>query len=954
MNILPKKYGFCYLAPEMSLPYAKNAFVFNGTGSPLKIFLTGRLRGEQGDYTHEISKNIMFISISTYIISMKSSRNKEAIIHGLKSRIALLEFKKRSFIEHAEKIFGKYQRKEISYYEYKNLIDRKIDGKNLHEWVEFIGHHIEKYKEILARKKEEQMIKSALAVFSFVFLGIILAIVFCSIFNEKSSMHGNIVQDIADANIETTKNGEIPEKASDNNENNETSQEIACFNEAPDTNLKNPGNLSIDTDRNVQFKCSASDYNGLKNISLYWNYPSGWHLEETLQINEDYSKTAVFNKTNLSESDILWNCRACDRYGKCSYADSNWSLNVSSEWKTPESISGFCGEDYPNLAGNTIDQDTGTYWKDDSYHRHYIIYNLGRNYSISSIMLFDSSKYKSLCSITVWISEDFNFTQTEIAANNISFDPESIGWQTLSFSQASGKYIKIEFDINKKQHCHHYYWGWGDCQDDDDDDSCSGCGEYHDYSDYDGSCRDCHDCGDKCNHDILGSGVFSEFVFNISKINNGPVITYVSPIENQNPSEASFKTVEFYTTVYDADGVGDIDDSSIEAEFTKANISREDNSCSFIADIDGYSANYSCSIKMWYFDSPGYWNINVTAADLSEASAENSSEYFQYNQLQAITISPNLIDFGSVLINSTNKTAVNDPTIISNTGNANLTGKIALNALDLHGTSDSTRFISASVVSTNVNFSGTVEECAGTLLANATDIMINKLRLEPGNLSAGKAQEKVYYCLTKVQNLTAQRYTTEYLGSWTIKVLSVLITASLAKKRRKQNPKLVSREKILEEAFKIISKELEEKFNLPQAELYSRAFKKNIPVSVFSYKLGALEALVKYLKENLCMSYHQIAELIHRDDRTIWASYRAAGRKMKEKMDIKGEPKMFLPISIFKNRKLTVLGAAVVYLKDKGVKYSEISGLTGRNQKNIWTIYSRAAKKQHGQKHRNI
>jgi DNA-directed RNA polymerase specialized sigma24 family protein len=183
----------------------------------------------------------------------------------------------------------------------------------------------------------------------------------------------------------------------------------------------------------------------------------------------------------------------------------------------------------------------------------------------------------------------------------------------------------------------------------------------------------------------------------------------------------------------------------------------------------------------------------------------------------------------------------------------------------------------------------------------------------------------------------------------------VLIAAKIKNKKRKSKGPF-SKDYLIQ-ALRLITRELKEKHNLDGENLNEFLQQKNlasVPVEVFLNKLGALEALVKYLKENLCMSYHQIAELIHRDDRTIWASYRAASRKMKEKMDIKGEPKMFLPISIFKNRKLTVLEAAVVYLKDKGVKYSEISRLTGRNQKNIWTIYSRAAKKQHGQKHRNI
>ncbi|MEK6922488.1 MAG: hypothetical protein AABX08_01655 [Nanoarchaeota archaeon] len=54
-----------------------------------------------------------------------------------------------------------------------------------------------------------------------------------------------------------------------------------------------------------------------------------------------------------------------------------------------------------------------------------------------------------------------------------------------------------------------------------------------------------------------------------------------------------------------------------------------------------------------------------------------------------------------------------------------------------------------------------------------------------------------------------------------------------------------------------------------------------IPVSIFQNKLGALENIVLYLKDELNLSYHNIAELLERDDRTIWAMYNRAKNKLK-------------------------------------------------------------------------
>ena len=53
-----------------------------------------------------------------------------------------------------------------------------------------------------------------------------------------------------------------------------------------------------------------------------------------------------------------------------------------------------------------------------------------------------------------------------------------------------------------------------------------------------------------------------------------------------------------------------------------------------------------------------------------------------------------------------------------------------------------------------------------------------------------------------------------------------------------------------------------------------------IPISVFASKrLGVLEALVKYLREKCGLHYSDIAQLIERDQRTVWASYNNAKKK---------------------------------------------------------------------------
>jgi hypothetical protein len=53
-----------------------------------------------------------------------------------------------------------------------------------------------------------------------------------------------------------------------------------------------------------------------------------------------------------------------------------------------------------------------------------------------------------------------------------------------------------------------------------------------------------------------------------------------------------------------------------------------------------------------------------------------------------------------------------------------------------------------------------------------------------------------------------------------------------------------------------------------------------IPANIFTNrKLSVLENLTKYMKEKLELSLHEIAQLLHRDDRTIWTVYNRGKRK---------------------------------------------------------------------------
>ncbi|MBU0628338.1 MAG: hypothetical protein KKC75_04055 [Nanoarchaeota archaeon] len=54
-----------------------------------------------------------------------------------------------------------------------------------------------------------------------------------------------------------------------------------------------------------------------------------------------------------------------------------------------------------------------------------------------------------------------------------------------------------------------------------------------------------------------------------------------------------------------------------------------------------------------------------------------------------------------------------------------------------------------------------------------------------------------------------------------------------------------------------------------------------IPISIFNEKLGMLESASMYLKDELKLSFKEIAKLLKRDYKTIWTSYSQAKKKTK-------------------------------------------------------------------------
>ena len=444
-----------------------------------------------------------------------------------------------------------------------------------------------------------------------------------------------------------------------------------------------------------------------------------------------------------------------------------------------------------------------------------------------------------------------------------------------------------------------------------------------------------------------------------------PQITYITPIPAKDPTENSYTSVQFKVTMYDANGVGDLNHTSVTANFTRpGEATRQNLSCiNITGEATATSQNYSCTIDMWYWDESGDWNITVYGEDISGASAINYSAVFYYNSLQAMMPSPPLITWPTVTQGNLNQTP-SEYLLINNTGNQE--GVVAVTAINLYGEDIITEFIGVENISVSSFTSAPPApvECnaSATTLLNGNSEQISDSFLGRGNLSAGQAQEQLYYCIREVPFVLTQTYSTKQAGSWTITILiaAVVVKTNKRKKRKRKSIKddnsvkalnLLARElrgeysKEKQRIINLLIKQIKKRYRINNKELAGLVEvrrKLEIPLSIFSKKLEALESISKYMKENLNMNYHEIASFLARDDRTIWTVYNRT--KKKHSPAIKIKEGMVLPISIFKE-KLTILESIVLFLKNRKMRYVEIAKLLSRDQRNIWAIYSRAEKK---------
>jgi len=119
-----------------------------------------------------------------------------------------------------------------------------------------------------------------------------------------------------------------------------------------------------------------------------------------------------------------------------------------------------------------------------------------------------------------------------------------------------------------------------------------------------------------------------------------------------------------------------------------------------------------------------------------------------------------------------------------------------------------------------------------------------------------------------------------------------------------------------------------------------------VPIEIFSQMLSPLEAIVNYLRNNMGYRFCEIAGLLLRDDRTVWITYQKSLLKQK-RLYVPRKSIAPIPLKIFRNRKLSILELISVYLvQKKSYRLSQIATLLNKNTSTVWTVLSRAHKKQ--------
>ncbi len=109
-------------------------------------------------------------------------------------------------------------------------------------------------------------------------------------------------------------------------------------NNPPNVTLISPLDNNISITKNITLICNVTDEEALSNITLYTNINGTWQANQTKEISGT-SNSANFTINNLQDDiSFIWNCLAYDDKSQADWANSNWTLNISTPNTVPTVI----------------------------------------------------------------------------------------------------------------------------------------------------------------------------------------------------------------------------------------------------------------------------------------------------------------------------------------------------------------------------------------------------------------------------------------------------------------------------------------------------------------------------------------------------------------------------------------------------------------------------------------
>lgn len=288
---------------------------------------------------------------------------------------------------------------------------------------------------------------------------------------------------------------------------------------------------------------------------------------------------------------------------------------------------------------------------------------------------------------------------------------------------------------------------------------------------------------------LTGRATTATSAANVTVGNTAPTVYNVAGISAQSPTEAGETRVTFESNVTDIDGAGNI--ASVQTRLTQGGTTRTNTSCVFVTSLNSTTNRYQCTVGLFYFDpNAADWAVNVTAYDSysSPGAGTNTTTTFTYNSLKAFVIGTSTgtagLTWPTVTLISTNQTSNNDPLLLNNTGNANISiGGINLTVINLFGETTTDQYIAISNMSAHISTGGSCSgaactECANNYtIANATSTVVTSATLLKGNFTindggTASGQEQLYFCLRGIgSTATAQQsYSTNGAGAWTVTI----------------------------------------------------------------------------------------------------------------------------------------------------------------------------------------